>query len=183
RQYATAVAKHCGAAGAMRVSIIEPPGGVPAGWDAADALAGGYSEAQAMHLVKGAAAAQRERPGKTNHETDSGGRGHGRRRPRQRDQLMGYVEGLELWHDNAGKAYATFPAGRHRENAPIRSSQFRQWLTLQYFDDHGAAPGKNAMEECLNAAEALAVNRGKRYTAFIRVAEHDSRVFIDLCNG
>jgi len=33
RRYAAAVAKHCGAAGALRVSVIEPPGGVPAGWD------------------------------------------------------------------------------------------------------------------------------------------------------
>src|SRR5579864_4960853 len=38
RQYAAFVAKHCGAAGAMRVSIIEPPGGVQPGWDAATPL-------------------------------------------------------------------------------------------------------------------------------------------------
>jgi putative DNA primase/helicase len=30
--------------------------------------------------------------------------------------------------------------------------------------------------------EALGVTRGKRYHAFIRVAEHDGRVFLDLCN-
>jgi putative DNA primase/helicase len=180
RQYAAMVAKHCGAAGAMRISIIEPPGGVPSGWDAADALAGGYSEGQAMHLIKGAAAAKREKPG-TAVDDDSGG-GRRRGRPPQRDQLMGYVGGIELWHDDAGRAYASFLAGRHRENAPVRSSQFRQWLTLQYFDDHGAAPGKNAMDECINAVEALAVNRGKRHTAFIRVAEHDGRIYIDLCN-
>jgi putative DNA primase/helicase len=180
RQYAATVAKHCGSAGAIRVSVIEPPGGVPAGWDAADALTSGYDEAQAMRLI--AAAAKQERPRKPVDEADQGGRGRRRGRPPQRDHLMGYVEGIELWHDDANKAYATFPVGRHREHAPIKSSQFRQWLTLQYYDDQGAAPGKNAMEECLNAVEALAVARGKRYTAFIRVAEHDGRVFIDLCN-
>jgi hypothetical protein len=180
RQYATAVAKHCGAAGAMRVSVIVPPGGVPAGWDAADALAAGYDEAQALRLI--AVATKQEKPRKSADDADQDGGGRRRGRPPQRDQLMGYVEAIELWHDDANKAYATYPDSGHRVNAPIRSSQFRQWLTLQYLDDHEAAPGKSAMDECLSAVEARAVQRGKRYTAFIRVAERDGRVFLDLCN-
>jgi len=183
RQYAGAVAKHCGAAGAMRVSIIEPPGGVPASWDAADALASGYDETQAMRLIMSAAPAKPGKPRLDADDTDRSAFERRRGRPPQRDQLMGYVEGIELWHDDADKAYATFLVGRHRENAPIRSPRFRYWLTLQYLDDHEAAPGKNAMDECLNAVEARAIAQGKRYTAFIRVAEHDGRVFLDLCNG
>jgi hypothetical protein len=179
RQYAAAVAKHCGAVGALRVSVIEPPGGVPAGWDAADALASGFDEAQAARLI--AAATKQERPRKTASEADSG-QMRRRGRPPQRDQLISYVEAIELWHDDANKAYATYPDSGHRVNAPIRSPQFRQWLTLQYLDDHEAAPGKTALDECLSAVEARAVQRGKRYKAFIRVAEHDGRLFLDLCN-
>jgi len=67
--------------------------------------------------------------------------------------------------------------------ADFRSSRLRHWLALQYLDDHEAAPGKNAMDECLNAVEARAVAQGKRYTAFIRVAEHDGRVFLDPDHG
>jgi putative DNA primase/helicase len=182
RQYAAAVAKQCGAAGAMRVSIIEPPDGVPAGWDAADALATGYDETQAMRLIMSAAAAKPNKLQRDAEEADAGGAGRRRGRPPQRDQLMGYVEGIELWHDDADKAYATFPVGRYHENASIRSSRFRHWLTLRYLDDHEAAPGKNAMDECLNATEARAVAQGKRHTAFIRMAERGGRVFIDLCN-
>src|SRR5215471_8136583 len=180
QQYAAAVAKQCGAAGAMRVAVIEPPSGVPGGWDAADAVASGYDEAQAMRLI--GAATKQERSRKAADEPDAGGGGRRRGRPPQRDQLMGYVEGIELWHDDANKAYATFPVGRHREHAPIRSPRFRHWLTLQYLEDHEAAPGKNAIEECLGAVEARAVARGKRYTAFIRMAEHNGRLFLDLCN-
>jgi hypothetical protein len=180
RQYATAVAKHSGAAGAMSVSIIEPPGGVPAGWDAADALADGYDEAQAMRLI--AAAAKQQRPRKTVDEPEQGGRWHRRGRPPQRDQLMRHVESIELWHDDADKAYATFPVDGHREHAPTRSSRFRHWLTLQYLDAQQTPPSKSAMDECLSAVEARAIAQGKRYTAFVRVAEHDGRVFLDLCN-
>jgi hypothetical protein len=178
QQYAAAVAKLCGAAGATRVAAIEPPGGVPAGWDAADALASGYDEAQAMRLI--GAATKQERPRKAADKPNAGDGGRRRGRPPQRDQLMGYVEGIEFWHDDADKAYATVPVGSHRENAPVRSARFRHWLTLQYLEDHEAAPGKNALEECLNAVEARAVARGKRYTAFIRMAEHNGRLFVDL---
>jgi putative DNA primase/helicase len=180
RQYAATVAKHCSAAGALCVSIIEPPSGVPTGWDAADALAAGYGEAQAMRLI--ATAIKLEKSRKIADEADPHGGGRRRGRPPQRDQLMRYVEGIELWHDDADKAYATFPVSKHREHAPIRSSRFRHWLMLQYLDDHHAAPSKNAIEECLNAVEARAVAQGKRYTAFIRVGQHDGRIFLDLCN-
>ena len=141
RQYAAAVARHCGAVGAVRVSIIEPPSGVPVGWDAFDAEAGGYNEAQVMRLIMAATPAMPQRSRKPTDEADQVGGGR-RGRPPQRDQLMGYVGGIELWHDDADKAYATYLVGQHRENAPIRSARFRHWLTLQYLDDHGAAPGK-----------------------------------------
>jgi putative DNA primase/helicase len=182
RQYATAVAKQCGAAGAARVSIVEPPGGVPAGWDAADALATGYDETQAMRLIISASPVKPGKPQRDADETDRSAFERRRGRPPQRDQLMGYVEGIELWHDDADKAYATFPVGRHHEHAPIRSSRFRHWLTLAYLADREAAPGKAAMDECLGAVEALAIAQGKRYTAFIRVAQHDGRIYLDLCN-
>ncbi len=180
RQYAATVAKLCGAAGALLISTIEPPVGMPPGWDAADAVADGFDEVQAARLI-GAAAKQQKLRKLAAEDGDGEGGGRRRGRPPQRDQLMGYVEAIELWHDDAGKAYATFPDGTHFENAPIRSSRFRDWLTLQYFDDHRAAPGKTAVDECLGTVEALARKR-KRYTAFIRVAEKDGRVFLDLCN-
>jgi hypothetical protein len=180
RQYAATVAKLCGAAGALRVSTVTPPVGMPTGWDAADAVADGFDEAQAARLIGAAAKQQKPRkPAADDGDGEGGGRRRGR--PPLRDQLMGYVEAIELWHDDAGKAYATFPDGTHFENAPIRSSRFRDWLTLQYFDDHRAAPNKTAVDECLGTVEALA-RKGKRYTAFIRVAEKDGRVFLDLCN-
>jgi putative DNA primase/helicase len=181
RLYAGAVAKHAAAAGAVRISIIEPPSGVSAAWDAHDALVGGFDESQTLRLIMNAIPAEQpsaKRPG-------TGGAPAGsrrRQRPPQRDELMGYIEGCELWHDDANKAYATFPCGRHREHAPIRSSRFRHWLTLRHFDEKQTAPGRQALDECLNAVEAIAIGNGKRHTAFIRVAEHQGRVFLDLCD-
>src|SRR5262245_44872926 len=183
QRYADAVAKHAIAVGATRVLIVQPPRGVPATWDAHDALVSGFSEAQTMRLIAAATVIDQaiSNPSRANpREAESHGRRRGR--PPQRDDLIGYTEACELWHDDANKAYATFPCGGHREHAPIRSTRFRNWLTLQYFGDRRSAPGKQAMDECLNAVEAIAVGTGPRYTAFIRVAEHQGHVYLDLCD-
>jgi putative DNA primase/helicase len=182
RQYGAAVAKHCGAMGAARVSIIEPPSGVVEGWDAADAVAAGYDEDQILRLIRSASAPRTGVRRSSVEESDDGEGGRRRGRPAQRDQLLVYINNVEVWHDDADRAYATFPVGSHRENAPIRSSRFRHWLTLQYLDEHETAPAKNAMDGCLNAAEARAVAQGPRYTAFIRMAEHQGRLYLDLCD-
>src|SRR5262249_4404284 len=101
RKYAAAVAKNCGAAGALRVSIIEPPSGVPASWDDADAHASGYDEAQTMRLIAAAKSVRSSKPAEPDQTYRRG-------RPPQRDLLMSYVEGIELWRDDANRAYATF---------------------------------------------------------------------------
>jgi putative DNA primase/helicase len=176
--YADSVAKHVTAIGARRVAIIAPPSGVSEGWDAHDAILAGFDEDQANRLIAGAAPVEsRSSPAKA----DAGGAKR-RRAPPQRNDLLACAEDCELWHDDAQKAYATFPVEQHREHAPIRSPRFRNWLTLRYLDRKDSAPGRNALDECLNALEALAVGKGRRYTAFIRVAEHQGRIYLDLCD-
>jgi hypothetical protein len=94
----------------MRVSIIEPPGGVPAGWDAADALASGYDETQAMRLIMSATAAKPERFPKTAVKADEGGGGRRRGRPPQRDQLMGYLRASSCGPTTLTRLTRRFPS-------------------------------------------------------------------------
>jgi putative DNA primase/helicase len=178
RAYADSVAKQVAAIGARKVTIVEPPSGVSEGWDAYDALLAGFDEHQANRLIAGAAPAE----SRAAHGKADGGSVERRRAPPQRDDLMSCAEDCELWHDDALKAYATYAVEQHREHAPIRSPRFRNWLTLRYLERKDSAPGRQAIDECLNALEALAVGKGRRYTSYIRVAEHQGRVYIDLCD-
>lgn len=54
RQYASNAAAMLRTAGASPLAILAPPDRVEKGWDAADALAEGWTEAQALDLVEGA---------------------------------------------------------------------------------------------------------------------------------
>ncbi len=56
------------------------------------------------------------------------------------------------------------------------------WLTGKYFELCQGAPGGQAMEDALRVVEARAVHRGAEYPVFLRVAEHDGMVFLDLAD-
>ncbi len=86
--YAKKVAELVRFAHAKSASIAVVPAGSAAGWDAADALAEGWTTARAEALL--ATSAVSVEPAAAN--TDSGAKG-GRRRPPQRDMLMDLTSG------------------------------------------------------------------------------------------
>ncbi len=192
-KYATTAARAL-AAVAAQVTVIVPPDGVEPGWDAADALAQGWDAARALDLVKAARPATqaiRAAHGSESRTPPDGigenagkraGSAGGRRRPPQSAGLIDLVEGAELWHSPERDAYATVPVNDHLENWPVRSRGFRMWATGRYFEACQGAPGGQAMEDALRVIEARAIHRGSEYPVFLRVAEHDGMVFLDLAD-
>jgi putative DNA primase/helicase len=120
--YARQVAKLATAAGARTVTIVSPPRNVKVGWDAADALADGWTTKRAAELVAAASPAEKiennenttiEREGKLDPDFEP----TGRHRTPQRDVLIGLTQLVELWHDANRIAYGSFPVNDHRENS------------------------------------------------------------------
>jgi hypothetical protein len=56
----------------------------------------------------------------------------------------------ELWHTPDGEAWATIGVGGHRENWPIQSRHFREWLARQFYEQFGRAPGAQALQDALS---------------------------------
>ena len=180
--YARQVAKLAAAAGAVSVAIVPPPAGVKDGWDAADALADGWTAERAAELI--AAAVPAEQVAKTaaaaRDEKSVEAEPAGRRRTPQRDVLIGLTEFVELWHDANRTAYASFPVNDHRENWPVRSRDFRMWLSGRFFEETAGAIGGQALEDGLRILEARGVNEGPRYDCFSRTGAADGKLFLDL---
>jgi putative DNA primase/helicase len=188
REYARQVAKLATAAGAASVAIVSPPPDVKVGWDAADALADGRTVESTAELVAAAAPAEKiasnkaaagARDEKSEHDTASGGR----RRTPQRDVLIGLTEFVELWHDAGRTAYASFTVKDHREHWPVRSRDFKMWLSGRFYEETGGAIGGQALEDGLRILEARAVNDGPEYEPFIRVGRHGDKIYLDLCDA
>jgi hypothetical protein len=174
--YAHALADAAMQAGAASVAIIDPPKGVPDGWDAADALADGWTEDRAADQIRTA----------TPHASASADAGtakgkEGRqRRPAQRDSLMSLTTDCRLWHSPDGDGFASYAVGNHRENWPIRSQRFKRWLAARAYEHMGLAPGAQALEDTLRVLEARATDEGRQHQPWGRTGERDGAIFIDL---
>jgi len=176
--YATTVAAALTATGVLSLAIVSPPHDCAVKWDAADALAEGWDATRTAALIADAQPAP-------NGGGVRGGANVGssrRRRPAQRDLLIGVTDDCELWHDASGEAFASVPVNRHREHWPVRSRWFRIWLSGRYYSETGTAIGGQALEDGIRILEARGVNDGAQHERFVRVGQHAGRLYIDLCD-
>jgi hypothetical protein len=169
-EYAQAVARLTTEAGAVTVAIVSPPAGVSTGWDAADAEAEGWTCERCAALIRTAKTACEA----ATSSADS------RKRTPQRDTLIGLTERCDLWHDSYRTAFVTFPVNSHLENWPVRSREFRMWLSGRFFEETGTAIGGQALEDGIRILEARAVNDGPEHVPATRVGRAQDRLYLDL---
>lgn len=199
--YAEEVARLVAEAGAASVAILTPPEGAAEGWDAADAEADEWTTAHAEELIASARSAttrsalvvnladaraekdkkrsKKPKGGGDGEESGSGGR---QRRPAQRDELMGLCGDVDLWHDEAGKCFATYPAKGHRESRALKSEAFGQWIAARAYEATGRAPGGQALDDTIRVLAARAYSEGNERVPCLRVGEMDGRAYVDLAD-
>lgn len=182
-KYAMGVAKLLALAGAASVRILEPPTGVTPGWDAADALAAGWTRDQVRELVasargpgeRAAAPAGSSATG----EVGSGDRG----RPRQRDALLSAADTAVLWHSPEKVPYATVPVNGHHEHYRLDSVAFRRWLAGRFYEATGNAAAGQMLADALRVLEVRAIESGACHRPAMRTAWHDGCSWLDLCDA
>ncbi|MEX2644478.1 MAG: hypothetical protein WD270_13565 [Acetobacterales bacterium] len=94
--------------------------------------------------------------------------------------LMDLLASVELWHDERCIAYATVPVAEHREHHPVKSGAFREWLARAFYEAKGRPPPKEALTAVLEQASARARFDGRQHATWVRVAEADGRIYLDL---
>lgn len=103
--------------------------------------------------------------------------------PSQADILVDLANNAALFHTPDGTAYTDFEVKNHRETWPVRSKGFKRWLTKLYYEKTGGAPNAEALNAAFNVIEAKAHYDAPELPVFIRVAGHDGKIYIDLCNA
>lgn len=103
--------------------------------------------------------------------------------PSQATLLVGLVKPeAELWHTPDGDAFATITVGNHRENWPVKSKAFRQWAQRLFYRATGKACNSQALQDALGVVEGMAIFDGAEHQTYVRVAQHEGSVYIDLAN-
>ena len=89
----------------------------------------------------------------------------------------------ELFHTADGTAFADLTIDGHRETWPIRSIRLRSWLRRKHYEATGAAATAGAISSALDLLEARAQFDAPQRAVYLRVAEHDGRIYLDLADG
>ena len=66
--------------------------------------------------------------------------------------------------------------------AAVRDKRFRSWLARMFFMVAGKTPSCQAMQDAIGVLEGKAVFEGPSRTVHVRVAGHQDKIYIDLCN-
>ncbi|MBX3350118.1 MAG: hypothetical protein KF747_15440 [Nitrospira sp.] len=96
--------------------------------------------------------------------------------------LLALAEEARLFHTPDQSPYATVPVDQHVETWSLRSTTFRHWLRRQYFVTVHSAPSAQAMTDVLSTLEAQALYDGDEIPVYLRVAEHEGNLYLDLAN-
>ena len=102
--------------------------------------------------------------------------------PKQADTLVRLASEAELFHAADLTAYATFSRDGHRETYAISSHGFKSWLRHRFYEEMKSSPGSETFRSALGTIEAKAIFSGEQHEVYLRVAEHDGAIYIDLGN-
>lgn len=90
---------------------------------------------------------------------------------------------VEFFHTVDGDGYADVPVRNHTEIYPIRSKGFRRWLARLFYRNEQKAPNAQAMQDALGVMDAGAQHDGPEHQVYIRIAEANGRVYLDLADS
>src|ERR1035437_3687067 len=102
--------------------------------------------------------------------------------PSQADILVDLASAADLFHMPDSTAYADFEINGHRETWPVRGKGFKRWLTRRYYEETGSAPNSESLNAALNVIESKAHYNAPEREVFTRVAGHDGKIYLDMCN-
>jgi hypothetical protein len=98
------------------------------------------------------------------------------------DLLMEIVAECFLFRQDTefGETYVDAVTDGIRRTYRLRSKDFKAWLTSELYSRHQKPSNSEALETCLKVCEGQA--RSNIESVWMRVAECDDKVYIDLCN-
>jgi hypothetical protein len=128
-------------------------------------------------------------------------------KPSMAERIVGYARaGGAFWHTPEEEAFATVEKDGHLENHKVNTPRFKRWLDYEFWRREEermreqaiaqagdlyeepqanrlpAMPRDQILGDARRQLESLALFRGEEHEIYMRVAEHDGKLYIDLCD-
>jgi hypothetical protein len=172
RQHMGKIAERLRKLGAKDLRVVDWPDAPPGG-DAAD-FPGSVEEVQEM--LDAAKPFEAKAAGRLQRKSDN-------ERESQATQLVNLALGqVTLFHDGED-TFATFPVRDHIKTHNLKGRAFRRWLTGAYFEREQKAANSDAIRAAIETLAGYAQFRGEEREVHVRVAGHDGKLYLDLCDA
>lgn len=96
--------------------------------------------------------------------------------------IVRLADGFELFHSQEEEAFALVQVGDHRENWPVNGAALKRWLRREFYLKHKKVPGSQAISDAIGVLEGRALHDGSEVPVYLRVAEHEGAIYVDLGN-
>jgi hypothetical protein len=102
-------------------------------------------------------------------------------RPSQATQIVDMaLQAVSLWHSDEGDPFATMEVNGHRENRPLRSREFRNYLDFSFYRAHKNTPHSQARQAAIDTLCGIALYDSPEHKIWTRIAEHSGSILLDL---
>lgn len=103
-------------------------------------------------------------------------------RKSQATLLVDLVSNAELFHTPDQEAGITVIINEHKETMFVKEKAFHHYIMRLFFEEHGKTPHEQALKSALGVLTGKALYKSPLRSIFVRIAEHDNSIFIDLAN-
>ncbi|MFC2045587.1 hypothetical protein ACFLUH_02800, partial [Chloroflexota bacterium] len=90
---------------------------------------------------------------------------------------------IELFHTPDRMPYAVIKQDGHIEVWPLESRTVKDYLSRRYYKKTGSAPSLQAIQNAFNVFRGHALFDGLEKPVYTRLAGHNGKIFVDLCNS
>jgi Domain of unknown function (DUF3854) len=84
------------------------------------------------------------------------------------------------FHTADKAAYADIQIDGNRHTYAVRSRAFKLWLSGEYFSKSKSGINSQYMNDTLSTLEAIAIFQGETHEVYLRTAEHQGKIYLDL---
>ncbi len=89
---------------------------------------------------------------------------------------------VKLFHTPGREPFVSFFVNGHWETWPVKSPEFEHWLSSMCHHATGMVPGRNGLAAAITALAGHALYANPQETVYVRLADHDGEIFLDLGN-
>ncbi|MFC1934649.1 primase C-terminal domain-containing protein, partial [Chloroflexota bacterium] len=106
-----------------------------------------------------------------------------KKRPTMATQLVELTKDIKLFHTPDRMPYAVIKQDGHPETWPLESRTVKDYLSRSYYEKMGSAPSSQAIQGALNVFRGYALFTGHEEPVYTRLAGHNGKIYVDLCNS